>query len=197
MLIRRQFCGQSIKPRAGPEVCLCMQPLVEEHWSCILGEEVLEVPHACAQALVRPVGWRWLWEKEVWPVCSRSSPCSLAPDCTFKHATPMWIAWRQGSVPIHRGKTMLLAVICASKPWATPSLPVSKHCCWYPPQELTCRFSRQLQRVGSDHPRPSELSACKFHYKLFGALTVGPTLSNWLGHPHSVARGLQAGERIR
>ena len=35
---------QPTKPRAGPEVCLCMQPLVEEHWSCILGEEALEVP---------------------------------------------------------------------------------------------------------------------------------------------------------
>ena len=71
---------------------------------------------------------------------------------------------------------MLLAVICASKPWATPSLPVSKHCCWYPQQELTCRFTGQLQRVGSDHPRPSELSSCKFHFKLFGALTVVPKM---------------------
>ena len=42
---------------------------------------------------------------------------------------------------------MLLAVSCASKPWATPSLPVSKHCCWYPPQELTRRFTRQLHEL--------------------------------------------------
>ena len=114
MLIRRQFsCAPPSKPRAGPEVCLCMQPLVEGHWSCIFGEEALEVPHACALARVRCAGW---------------------------------------PLPIHQGKTMLLAVICASNPWTTPSLQVSTHCFWYPPQELTCRFTRQLQRGG----RPSQ-----------------------------------------
>ena len=65
-----------------------------------------------------------------------------------------------------------------------------------------CRSSRELALTIE---KASELSLCEFHFKLFGALTVVPTLSTWLGYPPlwrcrqcqcsnaALTRGLQVG----
>ena len=141
-------------------------------------------------------------------MCSRSSSCSLIAslrtwtchshvDCLKERQRPC----------CHRGTTMLLAFIYASIPWGTPSLPVSERCCWYLQQKLTCRLCRSSKELSLTIQKASELSLCEFHFKLFGALTVVPTLSTRLGYPPlwrcrqcqcsnaALTRGLQVGHK--
>ena len=123
------------------------------------------------------------------PVCSRSSSSSWVPNCAFRHATPMWITWRQGSVPVATGE---------------------RKCCWYSFMPrifgqlwFTCGQAPLLVSTTKDwraglcysfrelaltfHNAPG-LSLCKFHFKLFGALTVIPTLHlAWISSSVTVA----------
>ena len=57
------------------------------HWSSTCAEST-EKKHSRSPGLVHPhkfrrAGWRWLWEEQVRPICSRSAFCSLV--------TALWI----------------------------------------------------------------------------------------------------------
>ena len=74
----------------------------------------------------------------------------LLYSCCFvahQHATPMWTAWRQGRAPFATGDDYVVGVICATIPWATPSVSTVRALLLVSIKKLhlgLCRCSREL-----------------------------------------------------